>query len=106
MTGDADRYRVVSLPTAIRQFRDLNAIAESADIQGVFHDAVALAYRRLRTDPLGWGDPECRTRKKNGMYCHTVVHPLVVQYVVYEDEKTALIWKIRPVPGSLLDLAK
>ena len=103
MASEPAQYLVKHLPAAIQQFRELDAKAKASDIRGVLHDAMLQTMQRLAKDPLGSGDPECRTRKKNGMYCHTVVPPIVVNYVVYEDEKAVLIWKIKPVPGSLLD---
>ncbi len=106
MTDQGGPFLITQSAQAIVQTRELGRKAAKLDIRGVYLDTMLEVLRRLTTEPLEWGDPEGRTRKKGGMYCHGVLPPLIVNFVVYEEEKVVLIWQVRPVPGSLLDLAK
>jgi len=58
---------------------------------------------RLETKPLDWGDPEYRTRKKDGQVCHGILYPLIVHYVVFKAERAVVILNIEPLPGSALE---
>lgn len=87
----------------MQQARELGNRAKSLDVFGVFSDIVLEILQKLENDPLGWGDPVRRTLKQGGVYCHGVLQPLFVNFVVFEAEKVVLIWRILPAPSSVLD---
>jgi hypothetical protein len=101
-SGEESSYQLDSTEAAREQVRELTARSFAIGQLPVLLDAMKAVIDRLKTRPLGWGDPEWRTRKQGGSVCHGIRPPLIVRYVVYEDEKVVCILNVQALPGSPL----
>jgi hypothetical protein len=53
--------------------------------------------RRLRIDPLEWGDPLYRKSELGGTLCRALIYPIAVHYSVHEPAHVVLIMDIEPL---------
>jgi hypothetical protein len=100
---EASPYHVEPVGPAKEQMRRLIQKGASLNRKQEVVDALNVIIRRLRTQPLEWGDPEYRTRHPGGMVVRGAKDPVFVRYAVYEDEKAVLLLKVQAMPRSFLD---
>lgn len=103
MSPPGSPYQVGKTARVSAQVRELSRRAADAGITAPFVAGLKRMTARLQSDPLGWGDPEFRTKHKGGVKCHAVCSPLVVFYVVFESERQVCILDVKPLSGSPLD---
>ncbi len=96
-------YQLRPLPRATDQIKVLSEKAIQEGAKKLFVDALKKLSTALETEPKESGDPERSLKKPGGTLFHAVFGPLFVQYAVYEHERTVLILKVLPMPGSALD---
>ena len=94
-------YRVICVPKAERQIRELKAKSRSSTERQDLIAMLAEVNRKLNTQPLDWGDPERRTKKPGGIYCHGIHSKLIVQYAVLELERRTVRGSARSASRSL-----
>lgn len=89
----------------LRAEAQLRVLAKRAAAMGVFQaysDAIDRIGEHLKTDPLGWGDPEYNTKHPGGVVCHGIEDRLLVHFAVYVAEQVVCLIDIEPLPNSPL----
>lgn len=97
MNNGNNPYRV---DTAAGVRAQVDAIKDAARIAGKLDQFVRLfkeGIRRLRTDPLGWGDPEYRSKYGSGLHCHGILRPLAFRFVVFDQIRGVLLLSVEQI---------
>src|SRR5438094_912715 len=93
-------FRVGHLESAIAAIRALRGRAIEVSATREFRRALQVMMDNLEHRPLDWGDPLHRTRKTGGLVCQAVAAPLVVHYVVFEEERRVCILNVQAFSES------
>ena len=88
-------YRLDHTQNVPEEIQSIQAAAREAGRLRQFVEIMKEAVHRLETDPLGWGDPEFRSKVVDAVVCHGLIRPVVVKYVVYEHLRAAVILSVR-----------
>jgi hypothetical protein len=96
-------YKVGLLSRVNKQIRDLS---EQGKLKGV-NEALIAALKKVRDfckeKPIEWGDPVRRTTREGGMVCRGICKPIVVEYAVFESDRTVIVLDIFPFPNCGFD---
>jgi hypothetical protein len=87
-------YRIDHGANVPKQIRAIKATAKKKDRLGTFIDLMKEGLRRLETDPHGFGDPEFRSKQVDAVTCHALLRPLMLRYVIYEQEHGVVLLSI------------
>jgi hypothetical protein len=93
---------------ATRVAERLEVLTDRAVAAGLRDDIYAdlrLIDRRLRTDPLTWGDPWYRYQHLGLVICHAMGRLLHVDYGVDETRRVVSLKDVEPLPHGPLDRA-
>jgi hypothetical protein len=96
-------YKVVYSDYQIRMVRELGKKAAKRGLNNAYLRAIKFIHRRMRTDPLVWGDPQNRLRHLRLLLCHGTRAPLQVFFAVDEQRRIVYVREIKPLPGRGLD---
>ena len=101
--GGEEPFAVGQLPEVLRRVRELTEKAAILGVGNELFEAVTTVMAKLRTDPVGSGDPDYHPKKPGSCVYHIVNDPLYFRYAVYEIERVVLILEIKPLPDSSLE---
>jgi len=62
-------------------------------------DALREVLDACQNRPLEWGDPLRKTKHEGGVVCRGICQPLIVEYAVFEKERSVIILKVSPFPN-------
>lgn len=89
--GQPGDYKVDHTVGAKEQIRSATALATQAgklpEIIAILKKAVLL----MQTDPIGWGEPEYRSKFVDDVFCHGILRPVVFHYVVFEQVQSVVL---------------
>ena len=100
--GEPPGYQVSWLGPARQVVRTLRQRAVARGLLPQLALAVDRAERRLLSDPLSWGDPECRLRHLNLLKCHGTSPPLIVYFAVDEARRRVYVSDVKVFSGHPL----
>jgi hypothetical protein len=95
-------YTIGHVPQIPSVIRELEQRSIAAGMHREYVAALRKIIDKLQNEPLQWGDPEYDFNKPGACVCHGICDPLFVQYAVFEEERTVIIMKIKPLPPSEL----
>jgi hypothetical protein len=96
-------YKVAKLSSVKGQLISLVEQAVAAGIRQIVTEALEEMVLHLRTHPLHWGDPEYNLNFPGAVVCRAVLDPIVVRYVVIEEQHVVIIRDVKPLPGLLFE---
>jgi hypothetical protein len=98
MTQSSDNHFFVDrLSIVDEQIEQLFLQAKSRQTKRTLIETLRTIHHDLMERPLEVGDPAFRTKKEGGVVCHRIVRPLVVHFVVFENEKIVCILKVAAI---------
>jgi hypothetical protein len=97
---EGSSFEVDRLAAVDAQIRALAERARNAGLLGQFLECMNRIVAQLRGQPLTWGDPLYHTKKEGGTVYRGIERLVVVQYVVFADERLVCLLKIDPLPGA------
>jgi hypothetical protein len=101
VNGPAGAYRV-TYPESVRAaLRILGRKALEVGRADELADALREIDGRLRTEPVGFGEPSYRLRHLGLLKCLGSRPPLYVYYAVDEVRRIVYVMEFRPAPGGL-----
>ncbi|HJT76461.1 MAG TPA: hypothetical protein VJ739_04595 [Gemmataceae bacterium] len=89
--GQPARYRVILSGVTRTALAQLSSKARQEGAGQEFLAAVREIGRRLRNDPLGFGEPRYRLPALRLLVCEGMIAPLVVNFAVHEDRPLVFI---------------
>ena len=95
-------FRVDLTPPFRTQVLELRRRAEALGIAPLFFARLKEIVQQLEIDPVGWGDPEYRTKLEGGRVFHAILAPLIVRYAVFDARRLVFITELQALPGSPL----
>jgi hypothetical protein len=95
-------YKVTLVGPVKKQMRDLHRKATTLGKHQEVVDALKAVIGHLQTGPLGWGDPQHRTRRPGGTVFHGIHGPVIARYAVFEAEKVVFLLDVRAASSSFL----
>jgi hypothetical protein len=106
MTPPADpEFAIHYAPRLAERLRELTDRAVAAGLRDEIIADLRLIDRRLRSDPLSWGDLWYRYSYLNLLMCHATAGLLHVYYGVDEERRVVYLKDVTPLPHGPLDLA-
>ncbi len=97
--GQPGDYRVDHTVAAKEQIRASAAFADEAGKLPEFIAILKKALRLMQTDPIGWGEPEYRSKVADGVVCHGILRPVVFHYIVYEPIRSVVLLGVQIYAG-------
>src|SRR5688572_10136020 len=102
-SGGTQPYRVVELPAAMDELRELRDKATDRGVAASLLDALVTIATKLRTDPVAAGEALFRLKKEGSWVYRIACNPVFVRYAVFEPERVVMILKFQAMPSSTLD---
>ena len=96
-------YKVAKAAGVDDQIVALVERATASGIRAIVIAALKEMVLHLQTHPLHWGDPEYNMSIPKCIVCRAVLDPLIVRYMVIEEQHVVIIRSLKPLPGSLFE---
>jgi hypothetical protein len=96
-------YKVAKFSGVDQQIVALVEQATAVGIRQIVIDALKEMVLHLQTHPLHWGDPEFNANLPGGVVCRAILDPIIVRYMVFEEQHVVFIRDVKPLPGSLFE---
>ncbi len=97
------RYRVVYSERHRQAIHAGGIKAAQLGLGSAYLAAIKSIDHRLKTDPLGWGDPQNRLRHLRLTVYHGMRTPLHAYYAVDEKRRIVYVQEISPLPDQGMD---
>ena len=90
-SGNGHSFKVEFVSFAMAQLRQLAQRAIFRNQGQVLAKSIREAVNRLKTDPIGSGEPLYRLHHMKMLICRAVFPPLFIEYGVHEDRPVVII---------------
>jgi hypothetical protein len=88
-------YRVLHMPGVATQIRDLVRSIDDEPSQRELLDKLTSIAQGLASNPSAFGEPLYNTRLPGGLVCVAYLAPVVLHYVVFEQQRVVYISDVK-----------